>query len=555
MFYNNNSKSRSKSHMKRQTLAVSTILTVILILIAAIVGALVAYMWTMAPFYLEPENAVDLIVTDTNFPVNNAKYFNVTVMNPSHSVSAANITDIYITAPGFNRTSATDSNPELPFVLDRGTTQTINCSLLWGDLAGKLVTVHVATANNTGAERSVQTQDIRLGLNTFFNASQSINYFNISVTSISSPINLSLSRVLFDFYPLNNTNLNTTLPVIQQGQTIGLTCYVRWEGFVNPLIRVETTEGYAAEKQADARGTVSLQVTEVTFNDTNVNEVDVTLFNSPDSAVGIDVSNIILTHGNITYAISGNLSNPALPMSIDKNRTVVFACTWSWSDSANRDIDITVNANTTQGFVSVSKSVRTPPRVAANMTAVNFDLDNTGSFTINVTNLRYSLDTVNVTSIDLNQTVVGTSPILLVPGQQATISCTFNWSAFVGQNARIIFHVNSSSNAFPNFYDTHVSYLKVTNADFSAFSEDSLYANVTVRNSEFSKVNATITGVQVRTDNATFSIAGVTGYEIDVGSEGAIVCPWNWKPYQTQNVIIIVYTADGTQASATFEIP
>lgn len=541
--------------MKRQTLAVSTILTVILILIAAIVGALVAYMWTMAPFYLEPENAVDLIVTDTNFPVNNAGYFNVTVMNPSHSVSAANITDIYITAPGFNRTSVTDSNPELPFTLDRGTTQTIDCSLLWGDLAGKLVTVHVATTNNTGAERSVQTQDVRLGLNTFFNASQSINYFNISVTSVSSPINLSLSRVLFDFYPLNNTNLNTTLPVIQQGQTIGLTCYVRWEGFVNPLIRVETTEGYAAEKQADARGTVSLQVTEAAFNDTNVNEVDVTLFNSPDSAVGIDVSNIILTHGNITYAISGNLSNPALPMSINKNQTVVFACTWPWSDSANRDIDITVNANTTQGFVSISKSVRTPPRVAANMTAVNFDLDNTGIFTINVTNLQYSLDTVNVTSIDLNQTVVGTSPILLIPGQQATISCTFNWSAFVGQNARITFHVNSSSNAFPNFYDTYVPYLKVTNADFSAFSENNLYANVTVRNSEFSKVNATITGVQVRTDNATFLIAGATGYEIDVGSEGAIVCPWNWKPYRTQNVIITVYTADGTQASATFEIP
>jgi hypothetical protein len=555
MFYNNNSKPRSKSHMKRQILAVSTILTVILILIAATVGALVAYMWTMAPFYLEPENTVDLIVTDTNFPVDNAKYFNVTVMNPSHSVSAANISDIYITAPGFNRTSVTDSNPELPFVLDRGTTQTINCSLLWGDLAGKLVTVHVATANNTGAERSVQTEDVRLGLNTFFNASQSIDYFNISVTSISSPINLSLSRVLFDFNPLNSTNLNTTLPVIQQGQTIGLTCYVRWEGFVNPLIRVETTEGYVAEKQADARGTVSLQVTEVTFNDTNMNEVDVTLFNSPESAGAIDVSNIILTYGNITYAISGNLSKPALPMSVDKNQSVVFACTWPWSDSANRDTDITVNANTTQGFVSVSKSVRTPPRAATNMTAVNFDLDNTGIFTINVTSLQYSLDTVNVTSIDLNETVVGMNPILLVPGEQATISCTFNWSAFVGQNARITFHTNSSSNAFPNFYDMHVSYLKVTNTDFSEFSENSLYANVTVRTSEFSKVNATITGVQVRTDNVTFSIAGVTGYEIDVGSEGAIVCPWNWRPYQTQNVIITVYTADGTQASATFEIP
>ena len=117
--------------MKRQTLALTTLLEVILILIAAIVGALVAYTWTMAPFYLEPENAVDLVITEVDFQLNNAKFFGVTIMNPSHSVSATNITDIYITAQGFNATSATDSRPIMPFILERGTAQTVNCSLQW----------------------------------------------------------------------------------------------------------------------------------------------------------------------------------------------------------------------------------------------------------------------------------------------------------------------------------------------------------------------------------------------------------------------------------------
>jgi hypothetical protein len=134
-------------HMKRRTSAVSAIITIILILIAAIVGAAIAYTWTMAPFYLEPQNAVDLIITDMNFPVNNANFFGLTILNPSHSVSPANITEIAVTAPGFNSTSVTDNNPQLPFVLAQGTSQTFNCSLQWGAFAGQLVTVHVSTDN------------------------------------------------------------------------------------------------------------------------------------------------------------------------------------------------------------------------------------------------------------------------------------------------------------------------------------------------------------------------------------------------------------------------
>ena len=123
-------------HVRKGIKAISTLLAILLMLLSAIFGALLAYMWTMAPFYSEP-NTVDLIVTNLNFPVDHGTYFDLTVMNPSHSIGGTNITDIYIESLGLNETSITASLPALPLFLDRGTEQTFNCSLDWGGLAGR----------------------------------------------------------------------------------------------------------------------------------------------------------------------------------------------------------------------------------------------------------------------------------------------------------------------------------------------------------------------------------------------------------------------------------
>jgi hypothetical protein len=537
--------------MKKQTLALTTLLTIILILIAAIVGALVAYTWTMAPFYLEPQS-VDLIVTDANFPVNNAKYFGVTIMNPSHSISDTNITDIYITAEGFNATSATDSNPSLPFTIGRGTTQTVNCSLQWGAMAGKLLTVHVASSNSTGAELTVQTESVSLGLNTFFDSSKSIDYFNFTVTSISSPINLTLNQVLFDYAPVNRTYLNVTLPqVIHQGEKIAFTCYVRWEGYVNPLVSIQTAEGYSVQKQADARGSVSLQITKITFNSTD--KVDLTLSNPASSTTAVDVSKITFKHGNATDIISGNLSTPALPITIEVNKTAFLECSWPWSQNDSRNIYITVTANTTQGFVSTSSTLATPPRADVSIDTVDFDLDNTGVFTVNVTNWQYSLSTINITGVNLNNTPIGMNQTLS-PGQNQSLLCPSNWSTLVGAKVRITVTFTYESKGSSVFLDTTVPYVKVADATFTALPENTPTVSITIRNSEFSKVNATIMGVQATIGNVTLPIAGAIGYEVNIGSQTVIVCPWNWKLYSGQDVTLTVLTQDGAEASATFRI-
>lgn len=540
-------------HIRKQTKAISTLLAILLILLSAIIGALISYMWTMAPFYLEPENAIDLIVTDANFPVNHATYFDVTVMNPSHSISGTNITSIYVTAEGFNSTTARGTEPSLPIFIDKGTSKTINCSLEWGEMAGETITVHVLTMNKTEAARAVETQRVKLEVAPTFDASESVEYFNVTITNANSAINLTMTRISLDYNPVQN--LSVTLPTaVNVNDTLRVKCLANWEGHIKPIVRVETQEGYAAETRTDANATISLQVTQVTFNETNPNEIDITLFNSPDSAIAVDITRFTLMLGNITDAITGNLSAPALPQIVDKNQNVTFTCAWNWTDGSYRSADVTITAYTKQGFTPPSRIVRTPSIVAGRIDEVGFDLDDTGIFSVNITNLPYSLQTINVTRIELNGNPANITATLVPAGEKSTISCVFNWSNFTGETVSIVAHIVYDSNESLLNYSLRLPYLKITNASFSNFSPETPYITVTVRNSEFSKINATITQMRIDTNNTTLLTVNALAYEVTVGSQIEIVCSWNWASYVGQDVTITVQTADGFETSATFKV-
>ncbi|MGA3191383.1 MAG: hypothetical protein ABSD73_02590 [Candidatus Bathyarchaeia archaeon] len=542
--------------MKKEVKAISTLFAILLILLAAIIGALIAYTWTIAPFYREPENTLDLIVTGANFPVNDANHFNVTVLNPSHSIADANITTIYVTAGGFNATSITSSQPALPLIVARGTSQTVTCSLAWGSLAGSLIAVHVLTANDTEAALLVQTQQVSLGVDASFDASKSAEYFNMTVTNQPSAINLTLSDVLLNYNPVD-ANLSIKLPtVIPANQTITFTCYENWQELVQAVVTVQTQEGYTAQITQNI-SSISLQVTQVTFNETNTDEADITLFNSPDSATSVIVTNITLAYGSTMDVISGNLSNPSLPMAINQNQTFVFACAWNWTSISYRNMDVTVTAYTEEGFVSQTQTATTPLEVAAKINNVVFDLKNTGLFLINMTNMPYSLNTVNVTRVDLNQNQTSTTATLIAAGAQSTLTCVFNWSSFVGQNVTVTAYVMNAS-VSQLTYNLMLPYLEITNASFFNLSPGSPYLNVTVYNSEFSKINATVTQMNTETENGTMLITwqstGGAGQQISIGSAVGMLFPWKWEPYVGQNVTITIQTADGYQTSATFTV-
>jgi len=515
----------------------------------------------MAHYYLELENSVDLAIVDVNFPVDHADYFFVTVMNPSHSPSGTNITEIYLTVEDDeNLYNVKNTYPEeLPIPLERGTSKNIKCTIDWGNFSGKTITVHVSALNASGASSSFRTEFVKLEVEAYFNATESINYFNVSVkNNVSSAINLTLTEVSIDYEPIEDMSIE--LPRnISIGETIDFQCFFNWRGYSKPLVKIETLEGYSAEIRKELRSVVVLQVMNVTFNEANpdANEINITFFNSEESAAPVDITNIVLQYDNVTeYNITETLANPSLPYRLEKNNTTTFKCTWIWKDY--RDKNIVITAYTKQGFVSTPITVKTPPEVVAKITDVKFDLDDTEQFFVNVTNMPCSLYEINVTKIEFNQNSTVTDSSIIVIDGQSSFTCGFNWTGFLGKNVTItvnILYNVSETSSIP--YNLTLPYIKIRAVAFSNFEHGNPYVNITIYNSVFSTTNATITRMFIETENGTLPIDGTLtnpkispqGYELTIGTEITIVCPWDWSPYVGKDVTVIVETADGLKAT------
>jgi hypothetical protein len=563
MIYSNRFEAGRKMGMIKGMKAISTFILILLILISMIIGALLSYMWVMSNFYLEPENTVGIVITEVNFPVNHGDYFNVTVMNPSHSPSDTNITEIYLTVKGDpNLYKVNKTDPEkFPIPLQRGSVKTIKCIMNWGKFAGKTITVHVSTLDASGATRSSETKFVKLEAEVHFNATISCKHFNVTVKNHEkSAINLTLTRIYLDYKPVENISIK--LPkVISINETVKFQCFVDWRGLEKLNVSIETLEGYSSEIESKALSTVVLQVTDVTFNELNPNELSITLFNSDSSVTSVDVTNIILTYENETkYYINGNLANPPLPHKLERNTTVAFKCTWPWKNY--RDKNITVTVYTKQGFVSASKNVKTPPQIVFKVTHLNFNLTNTEFFLLNITNMPCSLKEVRIAKIKFNNDEGAFEPQTILAGEERQIKCGFNWANFKGETVTITVYTADGLNVSKSLVLPSVD-MKILKLDFGISPNGIPFVNVTISNTAFSKRAVTLTQIIFETNDVTQKIDGTLtspqlspkGYSLYVGTYTTIVCPWNWAIHKGENLTVIVQTAEGFSISQTFQIP
>lgn len=537
--------------------AVSTIILIILILCSAVFGALLSYMWVMGNFYLEPET-VDLVITNVDFPVDHADYFYVTVMNPSHSPSGTNITEIYFTVEGDNKLyNVTDTSPEsLPITLERGTSETIKCLLSWGEFAGKIITVHVSAMNASGAAVYTSTEYVKLEVTAILNAALSCKQFNVTIKNDpQSAINLTLTKIYINRMPIENISRlpddqNVTFPIdAVAGNLISLRCLYNWETFKNPTIRVETSEGYYAETSANATASVLLLITDVAFNETNPNEVSITVLNSEVSSTPVDVSDIVLTYNNGTkYHINGSLTSPSLPHTLQTNSNVTFRCVWPWKDYRDKNVSITVY--TRQGYTPVSEMVKTPPEIVLKIMA-NFNLTDTDHFLVNVTNMLCSLQNITVTQIKFDTNQTSFSPQNITAGDWKQFNCIFNWTAFRRNTVTVT--VNASNVIVLQNVTLPYMYLKIINANFTT-TENGKNFNVTIENIGNSLLNANITRIVVRFENETvFKVDGIE-YIIEVGKNATLTFSWDWSLSKNKEVTISVYTSEGLEFVDTFTV-
>jgi hypothetical protein len=103
-------------------------------------------------------------------------------------------------------------------------------------------------------------------------------------------------------------------------------------------------------------------------------------------------------------------------------------------------------------------------------------------------------------------------------------------------------------------YSLKLPYLEITNATFINMPPETPNINLTIRNTEFSKFNATIVQVLIRNETTPLLVIGSSGYQINAGSEIVIACSWNWIPYTGKNITVVMTTTDGFQVSATFKV-
>jgi hypothetical protein len=542
--------------LKRNLKALSTLIWIILILCSIIFGALLSYIWVLGNYYAEPQNTINLVITNAVFPKEHGDTFNFTVLNTSNSVGAANITQIYVTAQGEPTIlNVTETSPEqLPIIVERGTSKTVTCQASWGQFSGLPILVNLVTQNATVASAPIKTLLVDLKALPFFNPAISVDYFNLSITnSAVSPINLTLSDIFLNNEVVNNTSV--TLPKkLSPAENTLIQCFTNWAGLEQPKVRVDTSEGYFAEVTANVSGSVGLAISDVKFNlhNPSANDLNITLSNSADSVTKVNVTKLILTTANGTeYPRSVNLTLPT-------NRTQSVKIEWPWKNYRNQNVNIT--ALTKEGYSSTSKTVTTPAKFVFNFTATS-DLTDTGHFLVNVTNEPCSLQEINVTTIRFNQNITTTSPTyeVLANGTTRSFNATFDWNPFRGQAVSI--SVTASQTQISKTITLPTVDLKITGVNFSP-SSGIPYVNVTVENTQYSNRSITISQITFTINATAYSIDGTltdpallpNGYPLTRNTQKVIVCPWNWKQFHG-SLVVNLQTKEGFTATGTFLIP
>jgi hypothetical protein len=516
-------------------------------------------MWVISGYYYE-SSGTDLIITDALFPLDQAGYFNLTVMNPTHSLTT-NITGIYIRAAGNTTVQpVTDTYPEtLPITIERATSKTIVCVENWSPFAGNSITVGIITSDDTGTSKTVITQFVGLEATTDINPFVSSKQFNITVTNPSGSIlNLTLSDVLVNQVPV--LSATPTLPLnLTVGSNVKVQCVFDFEGLSDPVIRVETAQGYYVDLSTTVVANLGWYVTEVLFNGANPEDMNITVFNPDTASTYVDINKIELVYGNTTSYINGSLTNPSFVpyYRLKPGDTVTFGnCAWDWK--SYRSQNVTVNVYDLQEFAPASLTVRTPEPINFEITGVDFNLTDTTHFAMNITNAASSTDGIVPTQISLGGNNASFVSQTIPIGETRQFNCAFDWSNLRGMTVTGNLSIANGQYVSGSITLPSVDLTISDTIGFNTTSEGLTYVSITISNSAFSIQAATITNIIFTTSNSTDYINETipslvpNGYLLPVGTEVATVCQWYWKGHYGQSLTITVKTAEGFTATKTF---
>lgn len=134
--------------------SISKLILILLLLGSFIIGALLSYIWTMG-FYASGEyhlpSKSNITIENVEFFAEDATFFNVTLLNPSYSLSTVKIDKIIVSTNDGLFHNATGTLPSLPHDIAPSNSQTFKTYWNWANYTGQTVNVIAFVAEGSGA--------------------------------------------------------------------------------------------------------------------------------------------------------------------------------------------------------------------------------------------------------------------------------------------------------------------------------------------------------------------------------------------------------------------
>lgn len=338
----------------RDLTGISRLILLLLFIIFFFIGGLLSYVWTMgfyAPNEFNLPNQASLTIENVQFYPENPNFFNMTVLNPSYSPTNAKIQQIKVHTSDGKTQAISSTSPELSTLsIAPGKSELIKSFWNWANYTNQDVDVYVILAEGSGPAVQVKTAFMNLTLTDIvFEPSITSTRFNITVESMGSPASVDIDKIT-----VNGAQVNDTTPKLpyklNPNATATFTLSRDWADLQNTtvIMVVETSQGYMAVQSINAPQVKLIVPNVVFYNITTSFLFNVTVQNSANPPVGLDINSIrIYVEGQNITIESGSVS-PPLPQTLNPSSSLLLKCTWDWSPYAGKNATITVYS--VQGF-------------------------------------------------------------------------------------------------------------------------------------------------------------------------------------------------------------
>lgn len=396
---------------------------------------------------------VKLELTPSFDPSESIEHFNLTIRNPSDSVSNLTISQIFVFGVSMNTT------PALPLFSPINQSKPFQCNYNWNSLRGRNVTLTVKTSE--GYEAIYTTNELPgafLSIEEIKFDYTNATYFNMTITrtgEYSGSLKVDEINVTLPDGSVITSNVTISLPL---NKTVSYQHHWDWSAQRNKTItvKIHTGPGFTAEKTVVTPLEVVWNITDVEFDLDYVQHFLLKVTNTHVSIRNVTLTAIRIVNGTKTIVV--NQTTPNLPYILKIGENRLLNCTLDWKTLGLRGKNITITV-LTQGGLNLSRAFTVPSvkiQILGNdfvhgdlrdqypnttiplpIPYFNVTVSNSINSLTNLTITRITIKTMNVTfEIDYNLTdpILGSKGYVLKTGEIVTIMCSWDWTRYLSSD-------------------------------------------------------------------------------------------------------------------------